>query len=577
MGKENDTLPKRNPLDLCERFSKFFMDKVNTIQRYLDSQTVEEVFYSEFTGIELQSFDAVSEREVLGIIRSSVPKTCDLDPLNSTLLLHCADTFAPYLTNVINTSLSTGKVPDLYKLAIVNPLLKKNGLDESDLNNYRPVSNLNFFSKVLERIVLAQLLRHLKSNNLETVYQSAYKACHSTETALLKVSSDILDSTDQNEICILTLLDLSAAFDTINHNIMISRLHTTYGLSGTVMEWFKSYLADRFQAVRIGAVKSVFKPITCGVPQGSVLGPVLFTLYTRPLVDIIESYLLRYHVYADDTQIYGTCYSYNHLPQLINTITKCICDLKVWMSSNRLKLNDDKTEMIIIGDQKNDTKQTQIEINNHLITCSNKVKNLGVWFDRDMSMSFYVTDLCKNLYFQLRNIAYIRNYLTNDVTKTLITSLVLSRIDYCNALLAGVQSKTINRLQLVQNSAARLIVRSKRSEHITPILQNLHWLPIDKRINYKVCLLCFKCINGAAPSYLSNSLELYTPKRNLRSSSDNTVLFVPLRKYKRYGQRSFFYIGPKSWNALPKEIRELKDEYAFKTRLKSHLFAQTFL
>ncbi|GFS07822.1 reverse transcriptase-like protein [Elysia marginata] len=259
-------------------------------------------------------------------------------------MFQCLETLAPFIADVINQSLAIGTVPDCYKHAIVKPMLKKRGLDENALKNFRPISNLKFLSKILEKLVLKQLLEHLNKSKLNEVFQSAYKAFHSTETALLKVTSDVLESMDQKEICVMTLLDLSAAFNTIDRNILLTRLNQTFGLSGTVLQWFESYLSNRTQSVFNGDHTSRKLPLVFGVPQGSVLGPILFTLYTSPLSSIIKLHGMSYHLYADDTQMYCTD-TINNLPLLLSKTSICIESVKEWMMTNKLKLNDDKTEI----------------------------------------------------------------------------------------------------------------------------------------------------------------------------------------------------------------------------------------
>ena len=238
--------------------------------------------------------------------------------------------------------------------------------------------------------------------------------------------------------------------------------------------------------------------------------------------------MFPFHLYADDTQLYEACKP-EDVPMLVARMSDCVHDVKLWMSTNRLKLNDNKTEIIVIGDVAKDSPAVKININGHTIASANKVKNLGVYIDNDMSMSSHVSDLCRKLFFQIRKIGNIRNYINEEVAKTLVTSLILSKLDYCNVLLAGTPKALIDRLQLVQNSAARLVVRSKKREHVTPVLINLHWLPVEQRILYKLCILCYKCLNEQAPSYLSQSLNVYTPGRSLRSSSDKYTLVVPRR------------------------------------------------
>ena len=203
----------------------------------------------------------------------------------------------------MNLSLSTSHVPATLKLALIVPLIKKLLLDPEVLKNFRPVSNLTFISKLIERVVALRINEHLTRNKLQEVLQSAYREYHSTETALLKVQNDLLTVIDTDGGAILVLTDLSAAFDTIDHEILIQRLYDL-GIRGAALNWFKSYLYERTQSVTIKGVRSEKRELVYGVPQGSVLGPILFTIYTIPLGKIAKKYNLLYHIYADDTQLY---------------------------------------------------------------------------------------------------------------------------------------------------------------------------------------------------------------------------------------------------------------------------------
>ena len=210
------------------------------------------------------------------------------------------------------------------------------------------LNGLYFISKILEKVVANRLRSHIYKNGLSNVSQSAYKQFHSTETALLKVHNDINLNIDNGKVTALTLLDLSAAFDTIDHNILITRLSTWYGISGTALSWFTSYLTDRQQAIKIGNCFSDMLPTSCGVPQGSVLGPLLFTLYTTPLSSVIQGHNLDHHLYADDTQIYISLTTPDACRSL-NQLRDCLQDVSLWMKNSKLKLNANKTEFIIIG------------------------------------------------------------------------------------------------------------------------------------------------------------------------------------------------------------------------------------
>ncbi|GFO47561.1 reverse transcriptase [Plakobranchus ocellatus] len=542
--------------ELCHQFSIFFYKKIENIRSQLGSEPPSQSYASVFSGHLLNTFSPVNECDVVKIITKSAPKSCDLDYIPTHILMSCIDILLPYITKIMNNSISNGTVLDCFKQAIVKPLLKKPSLDENDFKNYRPVSNLPFLSKILEKIVLQQLLGHIEKNGLHEIFQSAYKQQQSTETALLKVTSDILDSIDNRKICILSLLDLSSAFDTIDHFILLERLENTFGISGTALLWLRSYLEYRTQSVQINNDRSDITVLKYGVPQGSVLGPILFTLYTQPIVKILTSHNFNYHFYTDDLQIYidGTI---EDLPNFISNTQNCIEDIKTWMTNNKLKLNEEKTEIILLGHPRfaNDFQNVTINLSGHAITCKQTVKNLEVNIDQSLSMMAFVGSLCKSLNFQLRRIGLVRHYLTENVTKTLVSSMILSKMDYCNSLLIGLPKESFNRLQVVQNNAARLVTMSKKRDHVTPVLKDLHWLPVQQRTVFKICVICYKCLNGMAPLHSQNLLQKYRPARSLRSSADTTILLKPSKNFKYYGERSFSYIGPSLWNTLPFEIR----------------------
>ena len=273
---------------------------------------------------------------------SSPCKSCELDPFPTWLLKKYAVLVVPLLTHLINASLSEGYVDDSMKTAHVRPLLKKSGLDANILKNYRPVSNLPFVSKLLERVVAGRLSKHMDTHALHEPFQSAYKPHHSVESALVRVHSDILQAMDRQRVVVLVLLDLSAAFDTIDHRVLLHRLSRDLGVAGTALRWFQSYLEDRTQSVTIQNACSAPRDLCFGVPQGSVLGPQLFSVYSAPLGKIIKAHGLEYHFYADDTQLY---FSFNPSDvtsdAIVERIVRCIADIQHWMDTNFLKLNDD--------------------------------------------------------------------------------------------------------------------------------------------------------------------------------------------------------------------------------------------
>lgn len=441
------------------------------------------------------------------------------------------------------------------------------------------MSNLSFLSKLVERIVAVRFVDHLSENGLYELFQSAYRHLHSTETALLRVQNDILRAVDSSGGAILVLLDLSAAFDTIDHEKLLQILESSFGITGQALEWFRSYLTDRTQRVVIDGQYSNTSKLLFGVPQGSVLGPILFTVYTTSLGHIIRKHGLSFHLYADDTQLYIAVKPTDN-SSISDTIVKiqiCVSDIKRWMTKNLLKLNDDKTELLIITTKhlSSQVSSRTIQLCDHAISSSPAVRNLGVMFDATCSMDQHVTNICKAAHWQIYRIGQIRKFLDIPTTKTLVNSLVTSRLDYCNSLLSRISQQNMQRLQRIQNTCARLVMRIPKHDHITEVLRDLHWLPVEKRIEFKVLLLTYKSLHGYAPQYLRDLLTPYEPGRSLRS--ENTYLLdTPNTRLKTFGDRAFSKYAPELWNALPLIFRTLPSVDSFKKHLKTHLFHSVY-
>ena len=290
--------------ELADRFAVFFKEKIEKIRR--DLPVVGQLTVSlPPSPVKVNLLEPATSDELRDIIKWSKSTSCSLDPIPTWLFKGTLDATLPFLVTLINSSLSEGVVPDEMKIARVKPLLKSPKLDPNELKNYRPVSNLSYISKLLERVVARRLNNHMITNGLHEPLQSAYKAGHSTETALLCVHNDVFANMDNHSATVLVLLDLSAAFDTIDHSVLFDRMENIIGIEGTALNWFRSYLGGCSQRIQIGDVISLISVLLLfGVPQGSVLGPLLFLIYMLPLGEIIRGYGFRLHIYADDTQVY---------------------------------------------------------------------------------------------------------------------------------------------------------------------------------------------------------------------------------------------------------------------------------
>ena len=362
------------------------------------------------------------------IIIDASPKSCDLDPAPTWLVVESVDELLPILSRIITTSLQSSTVPDKFNIGYISPLLKKPGLNSESLHNYRPVQNLSFVSKVIERVVAQQPTSHMRENNLHKQMQSAYRQNHSTETALLKVHSDIMSAVDNGCVVVLVLLDLTAAFDTIDHAILLSRLRHRFGVTGAALDWLRSYLANMKQLVRIGGDNSSPTSVPFGIPQGSVLGPLLFTAYITPLGDLIRKYGLEYHLYADDTHIYISFPpGGDEQSDALNCLHRCLEDTVKWAQSNLLKLNDQKTDVVVFGTKHKlpVMKDIRITVGGSTLSPSSHVRNLGVIFDSTLTMTNHISTICRAAYMHLHNISRIRRYLTPEATKSLVHAFIL--------------------------------------------------------------------------------------------------------------------------------------------------------
>ena len=287
-----------------------------------------------------------------------------------------------------------------------------------------------------------------------------------------------------------------------------------YVISGTCLSWFRSYLSNRRQSVAIANHISSTKELHYGVPQGCVLGPILFVLYIQPLSNLIKRHSLSVHMFADDIQM-ETSIRPQHVHSAICSVEICISDVKYWMIENKLQLNDEKMECLLIRPNKctQNLNRISLSFGLNVISFSTTAKNLGFHLTDDMRIDAHVQDICHKVYIDIRRISCIRHLLSIDATKTMLSAFVLPKLDDCNSLFHGSPMYMLERLQNVQNSAARLIFQCHKQNHILPLLMSLHWLPINARIEYKLSVICHSFFLGLSHIYLSDLLLVYTPKR----------------------------------------------------------------
>jgi hypothetical protein len=561
-----------------DQFVDYFYQKIALIRNDLDCLPTYQPVRSIPENVVFPCFSEMTSDEVQKIIKDSKPTTCLSDPIPSTLVKDNISLLLPLITRIVNNSLNLGMFSLHWKTAYVSPLLKKEGLPNI-CKNYRPVSNVAFLSKIVEKCALKQFRAHMDKYELLPSYQSAYRTHYSTETALLKLHNDILLQLDKKQGVALVMVDLSAAFDTVDHDILLEVLRNKFGVQDVAHKWFSSYLRPRHFTVSVKGHLSKKMQLDFSVPQGSCAGPVLYTTYASTLPEAFSNDSIHISGYADDHAFYRNFTAGDRLSELqcITELEQALDGVIRWMGSNRLKINTSKTEILLITStyfQKSLTT-SHVRVGEDNIAMNTKTKLLGSWLDNKMAMTSEVNNKCKVCSFHLNNLRKIRPYLSEKVCHQLVQAMVISILDYGNSLLVGLPKVLTDKLQSIQNSAAKLILQKNRDYSASSCLKTLHWLPIEYRIKFKVLCYLYKCLNGAAPQYLTSMFSLRTSRYSTRSANSSN-LEVPRTKTKTFGDRAFSVVGAKLWNDLPLPIRQADSFECFKKQLKTHFYQKAY-
>ena len=600
LGNSAQSLPSSRydePKRLSDDFKDFFAEKVNKIRSDIIEESRSTTHCNKDNDVDettinvncrLNKLRPITMDELEEHISKMSNKFCSLDPIPSFLLKKCVDELSPVLLHIINLSVSLGEFPSEMKNAVVKPTLKKDDLDADCYKNYRPVSNLPVTSKILERVVLNQLNSYLGENDLHCPVQSGYRPNHSCETLMVRMTDDIFKEIHSDNIVIVVLLDLSAAFDTIDHDLLIDKLLKDFGISGQALRWFKSYLDHRSFCVKIDKSLSDFLCLLFGVPQGSLLGPILFILYIKFLQKIAAKYGLSIQLYADDSQLYISFHPCKPSEQqdVTDRVNRCLQEIKAWMVGNFMKLNESKTELLVMGKPlvlKKFNLDIKIQFGCTEITPTvydgGNWKSLGVILDEALKMERQVNNVKQKCSWTMTNLRTISHYLDEEVKLMLVKQLIISKVDYCNALYMNLPMVRLKKLKSVLNAGVRFIYNIHDiNEDLLPYYKKAHILPIEQRVLFKVCLLSYKVAYGYAPDYLQELVQLEEPPSVARTRStyvnDKLRFKVPKMSKLKASNRRFTYYAPECWNSIPLRIRMIKDIATFKGMLKNHLYDQ---
>ncbi|KAF7253476.1 RNA-directed DNA polymerase from mobile element jockey [Varanus komodoensis] len=404
-----------------------FREIIDQIRHELDS-TIESDSTGEVTMMPsspqlMDEFQLLLPDDVDKVLGQVHPTTCLLDPCPSWLIKKAKDGIGTWILEMINASLRDSRVSAPLKEEVVRPVLKKTSLDPKVAANYRRVANIPFLGKVLERVVAEQLQALLDETDYLDPFQSGFRPGYGTESALVTLYYDLCREKDRGSVSLLVLMDLSADFDTIDHGILLDRL-AGLGVGGTVLRWYRSYLNSRFQKVVLGDYGSEPWQLCYGVPQGSILSPLLFNIYMKPLREVIRRCGLWNHQYADDTQLY---LSFSTNPgEAVAVLNWCLAEVMGWMRANKLKLNPDKTEVLLVGGSDFEMRDLGLVLNGVALPLRDSVRSLGVLLDPELSLEAQVTAVARSAFLQLRLIHQLRPFLENDCLATVTHALVTS-------------------------------------------------------------------------------------------------------------------------------------------------------
>ena len=479
---------------------------------------------------------------------------------------------ASYVTYLFNLSISSSTVIEEWKKARVTPLYKGKG-SKIDYTSYRPISVISHLAKILEKIIQCQLSGYLEKHNFITPDQSAYLKNHSTQTALLKVTNDWYHNIENGLITGVCFFDISKCFNAIDHDILLFKLEK-YGIRGNELSWFKSYLSNRKQATLCNGKISSFENVCTGVPQGSILGPILFLLFMNDL----HMHVKNCNLYADDTMLDEIGESVNE----VVTSLQCEIDkLSVWFKHNHLTTNASKSCSMLIGSRQRinnfvNKPDLGLSLDGIIISNHSSYRYLGVQIDSFLSFDKMVDNICNKLSSRVSMLLRLSHTVPYFSLNQLYYAFVQPYIDYCILVWGHASETSLNRIQRFQNRSARIVCKLYDfSISGLSIVKSNGWLSVRQRRDFLYCVLIHKCIFGDAPNYLSDQLILYDDVQSSRITrqSSHLLLHVPFIR-NHLCRKSFSVYGPSVWNSLPYCIRNCENIIYFKSECKRYLLYQ---
>jgi hypothetical protein len=553
--KKSNTIP---PEMNADKFNKYFADigvKLANKHRNAPLPWKNPEYVRTF------KFKNVSKKFIIKkLSKLSSKSNLDILGFDTKLLKISSHLICDSLCTLINKSLKTGIVPDDWKLARVTPVYKGDG-DRLNESNYRPISVIGHIVKLAESEVKEQILHYLLTNGLITADQSAYLKYHSTTTCLHKVIFDWQEAIDDGDIIGSCFLDISKCFDSIDHKLLITKLEK-YGINGKELSWFSSYLTGRYQVVRCNNSTSEKLAISIGVPQGSILGPILFLIFINDLTQ--HSGLSKCNLFADDALFFV---SGKNVQCVENRLQEAMNNVSEWYKSNKLTLNVKKSNVMLIHRKRKINDSMNIVVDgSHLAQIAN-VRYLGLYIDNKLQWSTHINGVCKSITRKLGMMNRTAKFVNRKTLIQIYKSFILPSFDYADTIWHGCSKYLEHKLQILQNRAARIIEQDFDFINTRGIdlVKKLDLQDTIERREYRICTLIYKCMRGLVPQYLSDEIvmtrDIHT--HNTRGASGNNIYLNAAKSDAL--KKSFFHLGGTLWNKLPDHIKECESVGSFKT------------